>query len=103
LPDVVGALAVVVVVVGVTGTAVVFFVGAGAFVDAGFLVDAGLLPDAGGFVGVGADVFPAASSACLRSAIVWRRSASPRERVARPAAPPLTATGTGSRNCARPR
>ncbi len=45
-----------------------------------------------------------ASSACLRSAIVWRRSASPRERPARRAAEPFaTEASTGARNCARPR
>jgi hypothetical protein len=42
--------------------------------------------------------------ACLRSAIVWRRSASPRERPARRAAEPFaTEASTGARNCARPR
>src|SRR3546814_20252641 len=51
------------------------------------------------FVGVSpAGPLDAASSACLRSAIVWRRCASPRERAARP----RSAT-TGARNSALPR
>ena len=47
---------------------------------------------------------PEESPACLRSAIVCRRSASPRERPVRRAAEPLTVVvSTAVRNCARPR
>ena len=46
---------------------------------------------------------PAASSARLRSAMVCRRSASPRDFVARRPAPVLASAAAGARNCARPR